>query len=117
MFSDPQSVTINAIANSLPAIARNEDSSVYQKDDGSIKLTISHRYLNERSRFTVRLDQSKTAADPLVSANNRVYSHSCYLVIDKPIVGYTNSESQLLASGLTAFLTQANLLKVLGGET
>jgi hypothetical protein len=117
MFSDPQSVTINAVAQSMPAIARGVDSSVYQKDDGSYKMTIAHQYKAERNRYTVRLDATKIAADPLTSANNRVYSQSVYVVIDKPTVGYTNTEAQLMASGLIAYLTSGNILKVLGGET
>lgn len=117
MFADPQSVTINAVAQSLPAIARNTDSSVYQKDDATVKMTISHQYKAERNRFVVRLDANKVAADPLASANNRVYNHSVYLVMDKPVVGYTNTETQQLAAALSAWCTSANLLKVLGGES
>jgi len=117
MFSDPQSVTVNSVAQSLPAISRETDKSLYQKDDATYKLTIGHQYRPERSRFTVRLDANKVAADPLTSANNKIYSQSVFLVIDKPVVGYTNTEAQLMASGLIAWLTSGNLLKVLGGET
>jgi len=42
MFADPQSVTVNSVAQSLPAIAREANASVYQKDDATYKLTISH---------------------------------------------------------------------------
>ncbi|DAD50155.1 coat protein [ssRNA phage Zoerhiza.2_17] len=117
MFSDPQSITVNSVAQSLPAISRNGDNSVYQKDDATYKMTIAHQYKTERTRVTVRVDANKTAADPLVSANNRIYSQSAYIVIDKPAVGYSNTEAQQLASALTAWATSANLLKVLGGET
>jgi hypothetical protein len=117
MFADPQSVTVNAVAQSMPAVSRNQDSSIYQKDDATYKLTISHNYKAERSRFVVRLDATKTAADPLVSANNKIYSHTAYLVIDKPVVGYTNTETQLMTTGLIAWLSSGNILKVLGGET
>lgn len=117
MFSDPQSVTVNSVAQSLPAISRNGDSSVYQKDDGTYKMTIAHQYKAERGRFTVRLDFQKIAADPLASANNRIYTGSAYLVIDRPNVGYTNAEVKDVALALSAWATSANLLKVLGGET
>jgi len=117
MFSDPQSVTVNAVAQSLPAISRNGDSSLYQKDDATYKLTVAHQYKPARKRFTVRLDSNKVAADPLTSANNQVYSVSAYLVVDAPIVGYSNSELQQLTSALTAWLSSANILKVVGGET
>jgi len=116
MFADPQSVTVNAVAQSLPATARNGTSSEYTKDDQSYKLTIGHQYGN-RKRFTIRLDTNKIAADPLASANNQRYSASAYIVIDGPNVGYTNAELQQLASALSSWATSANLLKVLGGET
>jgi hypothetical protein len=116
MFADPQSITVNAVAQSLPATARNGTSSEYTKDDQTYKLTIGHQYGN-RKRFTVRVDTNKIAADPLASANNQRYSASAYLVIDGPNVGYTNAELRDLATALSAWATSANLLKVLGGET
>jgi hypothetical protein len=116
MFADPQSITVNAVAQSLPATARNGTSSQYTKDDGTYVLTISHQYGN-RKRFNVRIDTNKVAPDPLSSANNQRYSASAYLVIDAPNVGYSNGELRDLAVALSAWATSANLLKVLGGET
>jgi hypothetical protein len=116
MFADPQSITVNAVAQSLPAIERNGNSSTYQKDDGAYKLTVSHQY-GKRKRFQVRVDTSKIAADPLAAANNQIYGASVYLVIDGPNVGYSNSELRDLSAALTGWATSANVLKVLGGET
>lgn len=117
MFSDPQVVTVNAVAQSMPAIARTSDNSVYQRDDGSYKLTISHKYMPERKRFSVRIDANKIAADPLVASNNRIYSGSCYFVLDFPNVGYTNTEIKDIMLGLTGWATSARILQVAGGET
>jgi hypothetical protein len=117
MFADPQSITVNAVAQSLPAIARNGTSSEYQTSDGGYKFTVGHQYKAERNRYTVRVDFNKIAADPLTSANNRVYTGSVYLVMDKPVVGYTNAEVKDIALALSTWATSANLLKVLGGET
>nr|UJQ84918.1 MAG: hypothetical protein 2 [Leviviridae sp.] len=63
MLADPQSVTINAVAQSLPAIARGVNTSTYQKDDGTVKLSFAHQY-GKRTRRTARLDFSKIVADP-----------------------------------------------------
>ena len=116
MFADPQSITVNAVAQSLPAIERNGQSSVYQKDDKAYKLTVAHAF-GKRNRFTVRIDTNKIAADPLASANNLQYSSSAYMVIDGPTIGYTNAELKDIALALAGWCTSANLLKVLGGET
>jgi len=116
MFADPQTITVNAVAQTLPANERNGGSSLYKKDDDTYKLTISHAY-GKRKRFTVRIDAQKIAPDPLAAANNQLYTASAYLVMDVPLVGYTNAEARDIATALSSWATSANLLKVLGGET
>jgi hypothetical protein len=119
MLADPQSVTYNSGSVSLPAVGRGVNTSSYQKDDGTMKLSISHAY-GKRTRRTVRLDFSKIAADPLVSAQNIKYSMSAYLVIDQPVTGFTVAESKLVVDALTAYLTAssgAKVTAVLGGES
>jgi len=119
MLADPQSVTINSVAQSLPAIARGVNTSQYQKDDGLVKLSIAHQY-GTRTRRTARLDFSKIAADPLISSTNVKYSMSAYLVIDTPVTGFTVAEAKQIVDALTAYLTAssgAKVTSVLGGES
>lgn len=117
-FADPQSVTINAVANSLPRTSSGVNSGVFTKDDGNVKLSVAHQYA-KRTRRTIRLDHSKIAADPLISAQNIKYSMSAYLVVDMPITGYTVAEAKQIIDGLTAYLTAssgARVTQLLGGE-
>lgn len=117
-LADPQSVTINAVANTLPRIASGVNTGAFQKDDGNVGLTVAHTY-GKRTRRTIRLDHRKIAADPLISAQNILYSMSCYLVVDTPITGYTVAEAKQIVDGLTAYLTASSGAKVtqlLGGE-
>lgn len=117
-FSDPQSVTINAVANSLPRTSSGVNAGVFTKDDGLVKLSISHAY-GKRVRRTIRIDSSKVAADPLVAAQNLRYSMSTYLVVDMPVVGYSVAEAKQIIDGLTAYLTAssgARVTQLLGGE-
>lgn len=119
MLADPQSVTINAVAQTLPAIARGVNNSAYQKDDGTVKLSISHQYA-KRTRRTARLDFSKIVADPLVPAQNQKVTMSAYLVIDHPITGLTNTEIAYVVNALTAYLTastNAKVTSIIGGES
>lgn len=117
-FADPQSVTINAVANSLPRTSNGVNSGVFTKDDGNVKLSVSHAY-GKRTRDTIRLDHRKIAADPLISSQNILYSMSVYMVIDRPITGYTVAEAKQIVDGLTAYLTAssgARATQLLGGE-
>lgn len=117
-FADPQSVTINAVANTLPRTSSGVNSGIFTKDDGNVKLSVQHQY-GKRTRRTIRLDHSKIAADPLISAQNIKHSMSVYMVCDVPITGYTVAEAKQIVDGLTAYLTASSGSKVtqlLGGE-
>lgn len=114
-FSDPQSVTVTAVAQSLPRVSAGSLASVYQKSDGNYKLTVS-RIVGKRRRYMVRLDARKIAADPMASANNLEFTCAAYIVIDAPTLGYSNTELGDVAKALTDWATNANILKVVGNE-
>ncbi len=118
-FSDPQSVTINAVANSLPRVSSGVRSGMFTKDDGNVSLEISHQPTKGRNRRTARLDFRKVAADPLSTGFNKEYSMSAYLVVNVPEVGFTIAEQKQIVDGLTAYLTAssgARVTQLLGGE-
>lgn len=117
-LADPQSVTINAVANSLARTSSLGDSSTYSKDDGNVRMLVSHTY-GRRTRRTVRLEHSKIAADPLISAQSIKYSMTAMLTIDLPVTGYTVAEAKQIVDALSAYLTAssgARVTQVLGGE-
>lgn len=118
MYADPQTVTINAVPHTLPRVGSSNNGGTFRKDDGTVKLTISHAE-NRRARRMVRLDHNKLAADPYVTGDNTPVSMGTYLVVDVPILGYTVAEQKQVVDGLTAFLTASSGLAVtqlLGGE-
>jgi len=117
-FADPQSVTINAVANSLPRISSGVNTGAFQKDDASVKLSVSHSY-GKRVRRQIRLDFGKVAADLFQADVNLRYSMSAYIVVDAPEVGFTLAEQKQIVDALTAYLTAssgARVTQMLGGE-
>jgi len=119
MLADPQTVTINSVANTLPRTASGVNEGIFTKDDANVKLTVKHTY-GKRTRRVARLDFRKIAADPLISAQNIVYSMAAYLVVDTPVTGFTVAEVKQIVDALTLWLTTstgANTTKVLGGES
>lgn len=120
MFADPQSVTINSVAISLPRTSSGTNSGAFQKDDGTVKLSVSHNSSGSRTRHLIRLDHSKIAADPLAAGINVKASVTAYLVIDVPATGYSLAEEKQVVDGLTAFLTAssgAKVTQILGNES
>jgi hypothetical protein len=117
MFSEPQSVTINSVAATLPRVSFGDREGVFQTSDSATTLRVSHK-LGNRNRRTVRLDFTKTAADPLLDGTSRPYSMSAYVVIDHPVVGYTNTEIENNLKALTDWLAvPGNSAKIVGGES
>lgn len=117
-FADPQSVTINAVAISMPRTSSAANAGTFTSNDGLVKESISHTY-GKRTRRVLRLDHSKIAADPLVTAQNQRYSMSAYLVVDIPTFGYSVAEAKQVVDGLVAYLTAstgARVTQLLGGE-
>lgn len=117
-FTDPQTVTINAVANPLPRTSSGVDAGVFTKDDGTVKLSVSHQY-GRRNRRQIRLEHSKIAPDPLISSTNIKHSMTAMLVLDVPVTGYSVTEAKQIADGLLAYLTAssgARVTQLLGGE-
>lgn len=118
MFSDPQTVTISAIAQTLARTGVTANSGTFQKSDGNVGLVVGQA-VGKRSRRSLRLNHRKIAANPFDSSINAEYSMSAYLVIDVPPVGYSVAEAQAVVDGFLAYLSAASGAKVtqlLGGE-
>jgi len=115
MLADPQSVTINGGAVSLPKTSSGPTVNTFTSADGITSMTTKQNVTAARFRREVRLSQSKVAADP-ISGLNRQLGASVYLVIDEPKSGFSDTELGYLIDALKAWATSANYLKVLGGE-
>jgi hypothetical protein len=118
-FTDPQTITINAIARTLARVDV-DPQGVFYSADGLSKETIGQATSGkDRFRRLIRFDDKKIAANPFDSSLNAYYNMGVYLVVDVPSVGYTVAEQKLVVDGFLAYLTASSGAKVtqlLGGE-
>lgn len=118
-FADPISFLVSGTATNLPRISSGDNRSVYQTNDGNMRLTLSTQY-GARIRHMARFDFTKVAADPFTTGANLPFGMSAYLVVDAPKIGFTVAELRGLVDGLTVWQsenTSANITKLLGGES
>jgi hypothetical protein len=116
MLADPQSVTINAVATSLPRVQLGPTVNLYTSADGNTSMTTKQNKTAKRFRREVRLSQRKIAPDP-ISAVNGEAGVSVYLVVDEPNNNiFTDAEVKYLIEALKSWLIAANQDKILGGE-
>jgi len=118
-LADPQSIKISGTTTSLPRVSTSGNSSVYESSDGTIKVTLSTQN-GSRKRQTWRVDVSKITEDPFIPAQNQEVSMSFYIVIDRPVAGYTNEQALAVVLGAIEALTASTdlvLTKLLGSES
>lgn len=115
MFADPQSVTINAVAKSLPRTSMGATQNTYTFADGTITLTTKQNSTASRFRREVRLSQKKVAADPISTLNKEI-GVSVYFVIDEPKWGFDDTEIGYLIAALKTWFDATAYGKVLAGE-
>lgn len=120
-YADPQSVTINAVANSLPRVSSGDNKGAFRKDDGLVSLSMSHSYDKRGSASRlIKLEHSKIASDPLMAGQSIPTGMSVHMVVKTPAVGYTLTEAKQIVDALTAYLTAssgARVTQLLGGES
>lgn len=116
-LADPQSVTIDGTAFSLPRLPGQAGRQPYTSSDGMTSLVILQSN-GKRKRSAVRIEKRKVVTDPITGLSS--YGDAAvYVMFDRPLVGFSNDELAKIFVGLSAALTastNALTLKVLGGE-
>ncbi|DAD52066.1 coat protein [ssRNA phage Esthiorhiza.2_17] len=121
-LTDPQKFKeVAGTEVTAPRVSTGDFKSVYETSDGLNKLTISTTETGQnRKRHLVRIDVSKLTTNIYEETKKQEVSSSVYLVIDRPIAGYTVAEMKKLVEGLVGLLSASTYSlteKVLGSES
>jgi len=104
-----------------PRVSTGEFKSIYETSDGNNVLTISTQESgSNRKRHLVRIDVSKITTNIYEEAKKQTVSMSAYLVVDRPVAGFTVAEAKKLVEGLVGLLSASTYSlteKVLGGQS
>jgi hypothetical protein len=122
LYTEPQTITISTVAQTLVRTGLGLNSGIFTKDDGTVKLSISHALTNggKRNRRVARIDHSKIAADPLAPALNAQSKMAFYVVADVPVNGYSIAEQKAIVDAFLAWASASSgsaITKLLGGES
>lgn len=121
-LTDPQKFKeVAGTEVTAPRVSSGDFKSIYETSDGLNKLTLSTTESNSnRKRHLVRIDVEKLATNIYEESKKQAVSASVYLVVDRPVNGYSVAEMKKLVEGLVGLLsasTYALTEKVLGGES
>lgn len=102
-FADPlANVTLATVAQTLPRTISVGQKTTYRKSDGTLIATVSHQAtkgINPRVRSMLRLDQFLDTNSDLILEDLGVY-----IVIDRPLSGFTAAQVKDLVTCLTDLL-------------
>jgi len=119
-FPDPVVITVNSVAKSLPLIERAGRKAIYENNDKTFQIAISHRpgkaRGRERTNSSFRVDQRAIVTSPIDSSNDSD-ELSMWVVIDKPVYGFSLTQVQQLAAALFARLDATAIAQLFGGES
>lgn len=118
-FADPQKIKVRESEDTCPRVDTGSFSSEYLSSDGNVAIKISTAN-GRRKRHVARVDLSKITENPFDSTQKETVSTSAYIVVDRPIAGFTNEELKKLVEGLVGFLsasTYSATEKLLGSES
>lgn len=121
-LTDPQIFKeVKAEAVTAPRVSTGNFNSIYETSDGQNVLTVStQETAGSRKRHLVRIDVSKITTNPYEETKKQTVSMSVYLVIDRPVAGFTVEEAEKLVEGLVGLLSATSYsltTKVLGSES
>lgn len=118
-FADPQKIKVAESEVELPRVSTGEFKSEYATNDNLTHIKISTTN-GRRKRHVFRVDLSKVIASVLTPSQNEEVSTSAYLVVDRPLSGFTNAELKKVVEGLIASLSASSysaVTKLLGSES
>lgn len=123
MFADPTSISVgqaNAIsggtAKSMARIRSDGYAAEYSTSDGLYTFKITHNR-GKRTRSEARLDFFTPYTDPSTGLTNTV-SATAYVVLNRPIAGFTSSQLTDIITGVCGFMSQsAQMTKFLALES
>lgn len=119
-LADPLSLKIGASTSSLPRVSTGDFKSIYQSESGLVRFRAETTGNTKRKRQVARVDLSKITANPFESTKNEEVGMSAYLVFDRPLVGFSNTEALEVYTGLQEMLeasTNKILKQILASES
>lgn len=120
MLSDPQTITVNAVAKVMPKILSDGSHSVYQLADQSFTLDVRHTSTKKdkksRVKSLITFTQKSVVADPLTSVND--FESLVFSVqVDRPEAGFTSAQTQQLVAGFQTWFNATMVDKIFGRES
>lgn len=119
-LADPQVITVNAVAKSMPRIISSGTSATYALADSTFSLAIKHTSFKvagkQRIKSLASFKQQAVVPDPLTSVND-LENVLVSVQIDRPEAGFTSAQIDQMIAGFKTWLDTTMVGKLYGRES
>lgn len=119
-LADPQSITVNAVAKSMPRILQSGTSATYRMVDQTFELNVKHTELKRdkksRIKSLVSFTQRAIVPDPLTAVND-YETVTWSLQLDRPVAGFTQTQVDQMLTGFKTWADSTLVGKLFGLES
>jgi len=120
LLTDPQTITVNAVAKTMPKVQADGQHALYSLADQTFKLDIRHTSRKvdkkDRVRSLVTFTQAAVVADPITAVND-LETVAVSFQLDRPVAGFTSTQIQQMVTGFNSWLTSTMVDKLYGRES
>lgn len=120
MLTDPQTITVNAVAKTMPRTLQQGTSSTYELADRTFALSIKHNSYKQDKKSRVKslvvFSQRAVVPDPLTAVNDYETVNVSFQ-IDRPDAGFTSVQIQQMVTGFESWLNSTMVDKLYGRES
>jgi hypothetical protein len=120
MLTDPQSITVNSVAKSMPRVLNEGQHALYQMPDSTFSLDVKHvsskRDKKTRVKSLATFTQRAVVPDPLTSIND-YETVAVSIMIDRPEAGFTSTQIDQMVVGFKTWLDSTMVGKLFGKES
>lgn len=119
-LTDPQTITVNAVAKVMPRIESQGTHALYQIENQTFSLDIRHSSGKKdgkiRHKALVTFTQRAIVPDPLTSVND-YETVSISLMIDRPEAGFDATQIDQMVAGFKTWLTTTMVGNLYGRQS
>jgi len=117
-LADPQVITVNSVAKSMPRVETSGRKSLYATDDGLFSMTVSHQTTaQDRIRSLAGFEQRAVVTNPLDSTDQDYDSLRINVTFDRPSYGFSLAQVQQLTAAIVAKINDAFVAQIFGQQS
>lgn len=116
MLTDPQTLTVNAVAKTLARVEQTGSRANYATQDELFSLVVSHQRSGQKTESLMKYTQKAVVSDPLTAVND-FQELGIQIKFTRPDFGFSQTQVEQLWAAIKAHIDNTMIGKIYGRES